>query len=99
MHPTRVRDPARGPESADLQARLSSHTSPARSDVAAECRQEHHALPSCVRGEELRYLVVEEGESRGADTKCVGGEVETAADDSSLDLSGPIAAISQPGQT
>src|SRR5438128_4473314 len=65
---------------------------------AAERRQEHHALPLCVRGEELRDLVVEEGESGGAEAKCVGGEVEAAADDSSLELSGPVAAIAEPGE-
>ena len=51
-----------------------------------------------MRGEELRNLVVEEGESRGAETKCVGGEVEAATDDPSLELSGPIAAITKPGE-
>src|SRR5439155_22247433 len=92
-----VRDPARGPESADLQARLSLRTPQAPSNGAAERRQEHHALPLCVRGEELRNLVVEEGEPGGAETKCVGGQVEAAADDASLELSGPIAAIAKPG--
>jgi len=51
-----------------------------------------------VRGEELRNLVVGEGESGGAEAKCVGGEVEAAADDSSLELSGPIAAIAESGE-
>ena len=70
----------------------------APSKGAAERRQEHHALPFCVRGEELRHLVVEEGESGGAETKRVGGEVEAAADDSPLQLSGPIAAIAEAGE-
>src|SRR5947208_13667941 len=70
----------------------------APSDGAAERRQEHHALPLCVRREELRNLVVQEGESGGAEAKCVSGEVEAAADDSSLELSGPIAAIAEPGE-
>src|SRR5207244_6194672 len=96
--PGRVRDPDRGPKSADLQARLSLRTPQAPSNGAAERRQEHHALPLCVRGEELRNLVVEEGESGGAETQCVGGQVEAAADDSSLELSGPIAAIAEPGE-
>src|SRR2546430_16795612 len=65
---------------------------------AAERGQEHHALPLCVRGEELRDLVVEEGESGGAEPKCVGGEVEAAADDSSLELGGPVAAVAEPGE-
>src|SRR5438128_5548316 len=69
-----------------------------RRSGAAERRQEHHALPLCVRGEELRYLVVEEGESRGAETKCVSGEVEAAADDSSLELGGPVAAVAEAGE-
>src|SRR6266571_7550627 len=77
---------------------LGTPRSGAPSNGAAERRQEHHALPLCVRGEELRNLVVEEGESRGAETKCVGGQVEAAADDSSLELSGPIAAIAEPGE-
>src|SRR5712691_13009882 len=51
-----------------------------------------------MRGEELRNLVVEEGESGGAETKCVGGEVEAASDDSPLELSGPIAAVTEPGE-
>ena len=56
------------------------------------------SLPPCVRGEGLRNLVVEEGESRGAEAKSVGGEVEAAADDSSLELSGPVAAVAEPGE-
>ena len=71
---------------------------PVASNGAAERGQEHHALPFCVRGEELRDLVVEEGESGGAETKGVGGEVEAAADDSSLELGGPIAAITEAGE-
>ena len=51
-----------------------------------------------MRGEERRNLVVEEGESGGAETKCIGGEVEAAADDSSLELSGPIATIAESGE-
>src|SRR3989442_8593456 len=77
---------------------LGTRRSGAPSNGAAERRQEHHALPFCVRGEELRNLVVEEGESGGAETKCVGGEVEAPADDSPLELSGPIAAIAEPGE-
>src|SRR5207249_11489120 len=77
---------------------LRTPRSGAPSHGATERRQEHHALPVCVRGEELRNLVVEEGESRGAETKCVGGEVEAATDDPSLELSGPIAAITKPGE-
>src|SRR6266542_1282225 len=77
---------------------LGTPRSGAPSNGAAERRQEHHALPLCVRGEELRTLVVAEGESRGAKTKCVGGEVEAAADDPSLELSGPVAAIAEPGE-
>src|SRR5215211_77119 len=87
--------------SADEQHPLDSSSTPrsgAPSQGAAERRQEHHALPFCVRGEELRNVVVEEGESGGAETKCVGGEVEAAADDSPLELSGPIAAITEPGE-
>src|ERR687892_986796 len=87
--------------SADEQHPLDSSGTPrigAPSNGAAERRQEHHALPFCVRGEELRNLVVEEGESGGAEAKGVGGEVEAAADDSPLELGGPIAAITEPGE-
>src|SRR5918996_3770127 len=87
--------------SADEQHPLDSSGTPrigAPSNGAAERRQEHHALPFCVRGEELRNLVVEEGESGGAEAKGVGGEVEAAPHDSSPQLGGPIAAIAEPGE-
>src|SRR5712691_4383149 len=77
---------------------LGTPRSGAPSNGAAESRQEHHVLPLCMRGEELRNLVVEEGESGGAETKCVGGEVEAASDDSPLELSGAIAAVTEPGE-
>jgi hypothetical protein len=77
---------------------LGTSRSGATSNGAPERSQEHHALPVCVRGEERRNLVVEERESGGAEMKCVGGEVEAAADDSPLELSGPVAAIAEPGE-
>src|SRR5919106_1089333 len=94
--PEKDRQPAR--RRAALLDSSSTPRSGAPSSGAAERRQEHHALPVCVRGEELRNLVVEEGESGGAETKGVGGEVEAAADDSPLELGGPIAAIAEPGE-
>jgi len=50
-----------------------------------------------VRREELRHVVVEEGEARGSEPESVRGEIELAADDGRFELRGAIAAIAEAG--
>jgi hypothetical protein len=48
-----------------------------------------------VRGEEVGDVVVEEGQSRGAETERVGGEIDAAAGDRGVELRGAIGAVAE----
>src|SRR5689334_9586913 len=57
--------------------------------------QEHDALAGGVRGEELSDVVVEEGQSGGAEAKGGGAQVDPSPDDAALQLGDPIAAAAE----
>src|SRR5918999_3300525 len=57
--------------------------------------QEHDALARSVRREERRYLVVIEGESGGAESLGVRGQVQLPADDAGFELGGAVAAVAE----
>src|SRR5437879_13335074 len=55
--------------------------------------QENGTLVFCVRGKEVNYIVVEEGQPGGAQVLSIRSQVDPAADDACLQLDGPIAAV------
>src|SRR5947209_1407321 len=57
--------------------------------------QKHDALARGVGREKLRHIVVEEGESRRAQTLGVGSKVESSAQDGGFDLGRAIAAVAE----
>jgi hypothetical protein len=59
----------------------------------AEGREEQDALARGVSGEEVGDLVIEESETSGPEALGIGGQVETAAGDSSFELGGAVTAI------
>src|SRR6266404_6914915 len=55
--------------------------------------QENGTLVFCVRGKEVNYIVVEEGQPGSAQVLSIRSQVDPAADDACLQLDGPIAAV------
>src|SRR5262249_4584707 len=62
---------------------------------ASDGDRKHEALARGVGREELRHVIVEEGEAAGAETERVGREVGLAAADRRLELGDAIAAAAE----
>src|SRR5260370_21242742 len=61
----------------------------------AESDQEDDALARSVRREERRHIVVVEGESGGAESLGVRGQVQLPADDAGFERGGAVASVAE----
>ena len=61
----------------------------------AERHEENCTLVLRVRRKEVRYIVVEEGETGCAEVQCICSEIHLAAEDSGFELNGSVSAIAE----